>query len=169
LFIILNNKAAMGTIEDYSSGRILASITKAVRFFDAPEESPTDKAQVIRIEEKIEAFKPKVISITEASAYSREAETVALGERVCRALHPESEFTESVFLDELAEAMIRAGKARVATADEAEASLKGNSRHPIIISMVSGKYQELCPSNRQDCVYWRAEQRGMHCLKRKQA
>lgn len=158
----------MGTIEDYSSGCILENITKALRFLDAPEESCTDKSMAIRIEEKIKAFKPQVISFAEASAYIHKAKTVALGERVCRALRPESEFTESVFLDELAQAMIRAGKARVATAEEAEESLNRDAGHTLIISMVSGKYQEICPSNRQDCVYWRAEKRGMHCLKRKQ-
>ncbi|NTU44120.1 MAG: hypothetical protein HGA99_01155 [Chlorobiaceae bacterium] len=157
----------MGTIEDYSSGRILESIAKAVRFFDAPEESLTDKAQAIRIEKKIREFEAKVIPFSEASRCIRQAKTIALGERVCRALNPGSEATESVFLDELAEAMIGAGKASAVKAEEAENSLKIHPGHPLIISMVSGKYQEICPSCMQDCVYWRAEKRGMHCLKRK--
>ncbi|NTW69058.1 MAG: hypothetical protein HGB23_04335 [Chlorobiaceae bacterium] len=156
----------MGTIEDYSSGCILENITKALRFLDAPEESCTDKSMAIRIEEKIKAFKPQVISFAEASAYIHKAKTVALGERVCRALHPESQLTESVFLDELAETMIGAGKARTASVEEAENSLKRDSGHPLIISMVSGKYQEICPSCQSDCVYWRAEKRGIRCIKR---
>ena len=156
----------MGTVEDYRTGRILESIQKALRVFGDREESLTSKAQAIRIQEKIQEFEARVLSIAEASAAIRKAGKVALGERVCRALHPDSVSTESVFLDELADAMILSGKARAASAEEAEVALKKHSCHPLVISKVSGKYQEICASVPSDCVFWRAEKKGLHCLKR---
>ena len=157
----------MGTIEDYSSGKILDDIKTVWHIFDGPEGSLSDNPQAIRIQKKIRAFKPKILSFPEASTCIQNAAKVALGERVCRTLNPGSVSTESVFLDELADAMIQSGQARPATAEEAEIALKKHSRHPLIISMVSGRYQEICASYSPDCVYWKAEKRGLHCLKHK--
>ncbi|AAM73063.1 MAG TPA: hypothetical protein DEB17_09505 [Chlorobaculum sp.] len=44
---------------------------------------------------------------------------VAAGDWVCRVLHPASPETQTVFLDELAEAMAGSGKAEVVTVAEA--------------------------------------------------
>ena len=75
--------------------------------------------------------------------------------------------TESVFLNELAVAMASVGKARMATLEEAEECLQKSSGHPLIISKVSGRYLEICPSYQPYCVYRQAEKRGLHCLQRK--
>lgn len=157
----------MGTTEDYSTGRILENIRKALHVFDSTEGSLSNNEQALRIQEKIQAFEPRILSFPEASDYIRKASTIALGERVCRVLHPGSVSTESVFLDELAEAMICSEQARLASIEDAEQTLKKHSSHPLIISLVSGRYQEICASYPPDCVYWRTEKRGLHCLKRK--
>jgi hypothetical protein len=157
----------MGTIEDYSTGRISESIRKALRFFDNPAESSIDNAQAVRIQDRILTFRPMIMSISEASDFIRKASGIALGERVCRVLNPDSVSTESIFLDELAEAMILAGKARLVSLEDALLSLENNSGHPLVISNVSGRYLEICASYQPDCVYWRAEKHGLRCLKRK--
>jgi hypothetical protein len=157
----------MGTIEDYSTGRVLENIRKALHVFDSMEGSLSNNEQAVRIHKKIQEFEPRILSVPEASVYIRKAAIIALGERVCQALHPGSVSTESVFLDELAEAMISSGQARLASIEDAEQTLKKHSHHPLIISKVSGKYQEICASYPPDCVYWSAEKRGLHCLKHK--
>ena len=157
----------MGTTDDYSTGRVLENIRKALHVIDSTEGSLSNNEQAVRIHKKIQKFKPRILSFPEAAIYIRKAVTIALGERVCRALHPGSVSIESVFLDELAEAMISSGQARLASIEDAEQTLKKHSRHPLIISKVSGKYQEICASYPPDCVYWRAEKRGLHCLKHK--
>ncbi len=157
----------MGTTDDYSTGRILENIRKALHVFDSTEGSLTNNEQALRIQEKIQEFKPRILTFPEASDYIRKAAIIALGERVCRALHTKSVSTDSVFLDELAEAMIRSGQARLASIEDAEQTLKKHSSHPLIISMVSGRYQEICASYPPDCVYWKAEKKGLHCLRRK--
>ena len=159
------NGNPMGTVEDYRTGRVLGNIQKAVHVFGDREESLTSKAQAIRIQEKIQEFEARVLSFSEASASIRKARKIALGERVCRALHPKSVSTESVFLDELAEAMILSGQARAVSIEDAEGALKKHSCHPLVISKVSGKYQEICASVPSDCLFWRAEKRGLHSLK----
>lgn len=157
----------MGTIEEYSTGAILESISKVLRFFESTSGPLGSEQKGLQLQQKIQAFEPLILTFAEASEYIRDATTIALGERVCRALHPESLSTESVFLDELAIEMIRSGKARAVTVEDAESSLRANSGHPLIISKVSGRYQEICASCKADCVFWRAEKRGLHCLKRK--
>ena len=157
----------MGTTEDYSTVRILENIRKALHVFESTKESLSDNEQAAGIQKKIQAFEPRILSFPEATIYIRKAAIIALGKRVCQALHPGTVSTESVFLDELAEAMIRSGKARLASIEDAEQALKKHSSHPLIISMVSGRYQEICASYPPDCVYWRAEKRGLHCLKHK--
>ncbi|NTW52543.1 MAG: hypothetical protein HGB22_08145 [Chlorobiaceae bacterium] len=158
----------MGNIEDYRSGAILDGIRKALSVFDSGNALPIDDERIGHLIEKIRAFEPMCITIAEASIFIRNAKAIAHGERVCRPLHPGSELTQSVFLDELAEAMILSGSAEQATAEEAEQLLQQSSGNPLIISMISGRYQEICASHTMSCVYWRAEKRGVHCLKRRE-
>jgi hypothetical protein len=157
----------MGSIEDYSSGTILGSIRRVVDVLNTVNMQPLDEKTLVRVKEKIRAFEPVCLSLAEASIFIRNARVLALGERVCRPLHPGSPSTRSVFLDELAEAMIRSGLAEPVTAEDAESSLDQNPGHPLIISMVSGRHQEICASHQPDCVYWLAEKHGLHCLKRR--
>jgi hypothetical protein len=156
----------MGTIEDYRSGRILTSIGKALQIIGNSETCIDKTPQGLRIKEKICEFEPVVVSSDEAVAAVRNSGTVAIGERVCRPLHSESEFTESVFLDELAEAMIESGHARAASAEEASRILTAHSGHPLVMSKVSGRYLEICASSPESCVFWQAEKNGARCFKR---
>ena len=156
----------MGTIEDYGSGRILKSIGKALQVIGA--KSLADDPAASHVAQKICEFEPVVVSITGAIAAIGDARTLAVGERVCRPLHPGSEVTGSVFLDELAEAMIDAGHARRASIEEAAQTLDAGKGHPLVMSKVSGRYLEICASVREGCVFWQAERQGVRCIKRKQ-
>ncbi len=157
----------MGTIYDYIGGKILEDISKALHVFRKNEGSLADADIGKRMLSNIAEFEPAVINIYEAANAVRNARTVAIGERVCRTLHPGSIFTESVFLDELADAMLQKGFAEKCSAEEAESVLRKYPNHPLIISKVSGKHQEICRSHPPECVYWLAEKHGLKCLKRK--
>jgi len=110
-------------------------------------------------------FALRVIDKSKAAAHIREAATCAIGPRVCYALHPESVFTESIFLDELADGMVRAGHARYATPEEAINVVRAYSnRRPIIVANVSGTPREICSSSTKWCVAWNMERRGLKCV-----
>ena len=157
----------MGTIADYTGGFILESIKKALQLFDSTEGPLTQDEKGQRLHKNIKEFEPLILSFNQAAEYIQTATSIAIGERVCRALRPETVFTESVFLNELAVEMEANGNARMATIEEAEECLQKSAGHPLIISKVSGEYLEICPSYPPDCVYWQAEKRGLHCLQRK--
>ncbi|NTU68683.1 MAG: hypothetical protein HGB02_07375 [Chlorobiaceae bacterium] len=159
----------MSNIEDYRSGRILTGIKMALEMIGNNRTGLTETPDALRIKEKICEFEPVVVSLEEAVAAVRDAGTIAIGERVCRPLHPSSEFTESVFLDELADAMIEAGHAHLANNEVAARVLAAHRGHPLVMSKVSGKYLEICASSRESCVFWKAERKGIRCLLRKEA
>ena len=154
----------MGTVANYTGGFILEIIRKASRLFDSTEGSLADNEKGIRLRNNINEFEPLIVSFNQAAEYIRHAKTIAIGERVCRTLHPGSVFTESIFLNELAESLVKVGHARFATIEQAEETLQKSAAHPIIISKVSGEYMEICASYPPECLYWRAEKRGLHCL-----
>jgi len=114
---------------------------------------------------RIKPFEPILTNHRAVSEMINNLSKQAVGERVCRTLFKDSPLTESVFLDDLAIAMGAAGKAQFASKDEAKNTLLKYSRHPIIVSKVSGEYWEICCSMPQDCVYWNLEKRGIQCLK----
>lgn len=58
------------------------------------------------------SFEPQIINMDQAIDIILKSDKCAVGERVCRVLNENSEFTESVFLNSLAEGMIDAGKAQ---------------------------------------------------------
>ena len=157
----------MGTIYDYIGGKILEDISKALHVFRKNEGSLADADIGKRMLSNIREFEPIIITIDQAADFIRNAEKVAIGERVCKILHKDSVFTESVFLDELADAMLQKGFAEKCSAEEAESVLRKYPNHPLIISKVSGKHQEICRSHPPECVYWLAEKHGLKCLKRK--
>lgn len=157
----------MGNIEDYQNGHILKSIGRALQTISNSAPGLDDTPESIRVKQKICEFEPTVISFERAIIAVRSARTIAIGERICRPLHQDSEFTESIFLDELAEAMTEAGHARSAGPAEAEQTLKTHSgQHPLVMSKVSGKYLEICASVPGSCVFWRAEKNGVRCMRR---
>ena len=156
----------MANIDDYVSGKILTDTKWAfflLKFVKVPILGYKIKKELII---KVKAFEPKVINIKLASLLINESQKCAAGERVCRVLYKNSEFTESVFLDGLAEGMTKIGSARYVTKQEAIRILKKYSNRPLIISKVSGSYVELCRSWPPKCVYWNMERCGLKCLEK---
>jgi hypothetical protein len=156
----------MGKIEEYADGSILDGIEKVLKVLGEGEAKLSGNPLTRHIHEKIIEFRPKVVSIREASALINQASSVAIGERVCHSLHPGSVATGSVFLDELAVAMTEAGKAGTASAEAAVLALQAHSGHPLVVSAVSGKYQEICASCPSECVFWKAEKKGLRIWRR---
>jgi hypothetical protein len=156
----------MGRIEEYRTGRILEGISKALQVIDSSTHGHDSSPEFVRVKQKIREFEPVVISRAEAGGFIQGARKIAIGERICRALHPGSEFTESVFLDELADAMIEAGHGRPASHGEALRVLEAHPGHPLVMSKVSGRYLEICSSTKTGCVFWIAERNGIRCMKR---
>lgn len=157
----------MGTTEEYTDGKILQDITKALGVFRQTEGSLVDTDTGKRMLGNLREFEPILTTIEQAVDRLHNASIIAKGERVCRTLHPASVLTESVFLDELAEAMIQKGLAIRCTAVEAEKTLRNYPKSPLVISKVSGKHQEICRSHPPECVYWLAEKRGLKCFTRR--
>jgi hypothetical protein len=157
----------MATIGEYAGKSILKSIAKTLQYFNTVTGQLPDNEQSRHIRQKIDAFDPLLLTHDQALDYIRNAETIALGERVCRDVNPESVYTESVFLDDLALAMIASEQAQRASFDDALKCLEKHTCRPLIISRVSGRYQEICASVPSECVYWRAEKKGINCLKHK--
>ena len=155
----------MADVKDYATGKILRDTKIALlslKFVKIPIIGPMIGRELLR---RVKRFEPKLIDMETASNLIREAEKCAVGERVCRAIHKNSEFTESVFLDELAEALVSAGRARYVTKEEAiNTSKKYNDS--MILSKVVGKYMEICRSSPDVCVYWNMERCGLRCLNR---
>lgn len=137
---------------------------KAELMLDSRSASVAGDPAFERIREKIVAFRPLWVTAEQAVELIRQAEMIAVGERVCRTLHPESPLTQTVFLDELAEAMAGVEKAEIVMAAEAIRLINRQSRQRFIASMVSGKYLELCAAWPPDCVFCKAEWTGIRCI-----
>jgi len=154
----------MSTTDDYLTGKIVEGIKKAEMVLDSRSAFEAGDPAFERIREKIVAFRPVWLTSEQVVELIRQAKIVAVGERVCRVLHPESPVTQTVFLDELAEAMAEAGKAEIVTAAEAMQVVNRQSRQRFIASMVSGRYLELCAAWPPDCVFCKAERAGICCF-----
>lgn len=154
----------MSTTDDYRTGKVVEGIKKAEMVLDNREAVASGDPVFEHIREKIVAFRPVWIAKEQALELIQRAEIVAIGERVCRALHPESPETQSVFLDELAGAMAEVRKARIVSAAEAICVIERQSRHRLIASMVGGNYLELCAAWPPDCVFCKAERAGIRCF-----
>jgi hypothetical protein len=103
--------------------------------------SPRGKALL----EKFAPSDPTLIMESEAArVIGASAARCAVGERGCFKLVPGATFSETIFLDELADAMVGAGKAKMVTREEAVATLGKYQRHPKVLSKLSGRPLELC-------------------------
>jgi len=155
----------MANISDYVSGKIISDVKKAlflIKWINIPFIGAKIKKLLTR---HIKPFEPILTNHSAVSEMINNSSKQAVGERVCRTLFKDSPLTESVFLDELAIAMVAAGKAQFSSKNEAKNTLLKYTRQPIIISKISGKYMEICCSMPQDCIYWNMEKRGIKCLK----
>ncbi len=157
----------MATVDDYTSGRIQQQAAQVLAFLTSADDSLAGSEKGEQIAAGIRTFQPQLIDMVEAAQRIRAARRCAIGPRVCYANDPEVEFTEAVFLDELAEGMAAAGKAELVGKEKAVSTLAKYEKNPLVLSTVSGKPMELCRSSRQTCICWNMEKRGLMCLKRR--
>ena len=151
----------MAAIDDYASGRILHAIRRAhraLRFMRVPVAGRCIGAMM---ERRMESFATVPITMDIARGALRRSRCCSSGPRVCSPLFPESPASEAIFLDDLAEAMAGAGKARMVTGEEAVRILERYPEQPLLCSKVSGRYLEICRSEPSVCIYWKMRQAGM--------
>lgn len=149
----------------YTSGKAAADTKKGLlwlKFIRYPLIGPTIAKILL---DGAEEFEPEVVDITDASKLIRQSLKCAVGERVCRTNHKNSEVTESVFLDELAVGMVNAGKARYVPFENAIETLqKYSNDHPLILSHISKKPMEICCSSVGNCIYWNMQRSNLRVL-----
>jgi hypothetical protein len=109
-------------------------------------------------------LEPKKIAIDGAVKLIEDSQKCAIGARVCLAVHKDAPVTKSVFLDGLATGMTGVGKARLVTKSQAIEEIKKYGKKPIIVSKVSGKYSEICPTWPLKCLYWNMEKHNLKCI-----
>lgn len=154
----------MATVNDYTSGKVVDNVKLTnifLKFVNIPILGPFIGNKLL---EKIKTFDPRIISIDEASDIILRSNKCAVGERVCRVINKNSQFTESVFLNGLAEGMIEASKAKPIEKEAAINTLKKYPKNPLILSKVSGEYSEICRSTPQYCVFFNLKRCNMKCL-----
>jgi hypothetical protein len=156
----------MANVDDYTSGKVLEQAAQALSFLKSADDSLAGSDMGNLMLEKISAFQPRLLDMAEAEQRIRSADRCAVGPRLCCPNSPEAEFSEAVFLDELAEGMVAAGKAEMVSKEKAVESLAKYKKNPLVASTVSGKPMELCRTFPETCVYWNMEKRGLMCLKR---
>ncbi len=154
----------MADIHDYTTGKIIENYKKAticLALLRIPIIGDMVGGKVVT---KTLAFEPKLIDKETASGLIQKSSKCAVGERVCREVYKDSEYTEAVFLDELAEGMVDAGKAKYVDGNEAVETLEKYTKNPLIISKVSGKYLEICATLPKTCIYWNMHRHGLRCI-----
>jgi hypothetical protein len=152
----------MATVEDYGSGRILRSIRLAHLGLTAAR-SPLIGPMIARIlEEQMEPLGIHPITMDDAKAIIEGCRCCAAGHRVCQPLFPGSVPSASVFIDELAERMADAGKARMVANNLAIETLSKYPDNPLLLSKVSGRYLEICRSDPDVCIYWKMRMNGLN-------
>jgi hypothetical protein len=157
---------SMATIEDYVSGRLHAEAKAVISLLTSADESLAGTSVGKALLVKVEPFDPVLLSAEEAAQVIRAATRCAVSERMCIGICPEAAFSESILLDDLADALVEAGKARAATQDEAIATLGKYEQNPKVLSKASGKPAELCCTSPRACIYWNMERRGLKCVRR---
>jgi hypothetical protein len=157
----------MANVDDYTSGRILEQATQALSFLKSADDSLAGSEMGDLMLAKISTFQPRLLDMAEAGQQIQSAGRCAVGPRLCCPNNDQGQFTEAVFLDELAEGMVAAGKAEMVSKEEAMDTLAKYKQNPLVISTVSGKPMELCRTSPETCVYWNMEKRGLMCLQRK--
>ena len=157
---------SMATVEDYTSGRLHAEAKALLSLLKDSEESLAGSPVGKAILEKVEGFDPVLLEPEEAARVIFASTRCAVAERMCLGIYPHAEFSESILLDDLADALVAVGKARSTTKEEAVATLEKYKRSPKVLSKVSGKPGELCCTLPEVCIYWNMERRGLPCIRR---
>jgi hypothetical protein len=150
----------MASLADYESGRIKNQIVRArtaMHFLSVPVVGRFVRE---KLQDRIRDFNLRCIPVETASDVIREARCCAAGERVCYSCSDKTHFSESVFLDELAEVMVASGQAHFVSGDEAVTTLLKYPDNPLVIARISGKDSEICCSYPKDCIYWNMKAHG---------
>jgi hypothetical protein len=154
----------MSTVEEYKSGEAAKAVKTAWQAMKAIEgDLAADEIGKVIID-TVRGLSPQKIELSRAAELIAQADKCAKGERVCRCQFPGSPRSESVFLDELAEGLVQAGKAEFVTPGQAVKVLENGKGKPIVVTKVEGKYMEICRTWHEHCVYWNLEKRGVRCL-----
>ena len=156
----------MAEVKDYITGKICQDIKKTLALLSKTKEPLAGTPIGLAIAKELKKLRPRKITLQDAMILIREAQKCAVGRRVCDAVHPDSRYAESVFLDELADGMVGAGKARYVTCEEAEETLEKYWQGPLIVTSVSGKYMEICRTYPKNCIYWNIEKHKFPCIER---
>lgn len=155
----------MTDVNDYVTGKVVKDTRLGfflLKFVNLPLIGSSVRNRMINGTKK---YAPRTIEMEEASKLIQNSRKCALGERVCQVLHRESELTQSVFLDELADGMVQAGKAKYAPKNKAINTLRNYSKkHVMILSTVDKKPMEICCSSKETCIYWNMERNGLRCV-----
>jgi len=156
----------MATIRDYTSGQVLRHVRMAFSIFDSSD-GPLDNSDIGRaMAAEVNNYEPVILTMEQSAEYINNSSRCASGQRVCGELFPDTPRTESVFLDDLADGMVESNRARYVSKEQAVSILESYPKNPIVMSMVSGKYAEICRTFPEKCIYWNMEKRGLHCLKK---
>lgn len=150
----------MAELSDYGSKKIKSHIIitrLALHLLAYPIIGPHIRK---KLQEMIKDFQLHQETMETVSLLIRNAERCAVGERACASCSRNSPITESVFLDDLAVAMVRSGQARFVNGDEAITILEKYPDNPLIVARISGKAQEICRSYPKDCIYWNMKKNG---------
>lgn len=156
----------MAEISDYTTGKILSDTKLALRMIKLLNVPLIGLLIGKKLVKKIKSFEPYLINFNIASFFINKSTKCAVGERVCKTLHQRSKPTMSIFLDELADAMVAAGKANYVTKIQAHTELK-KYRQPIILSKVSDNFAEICCTIPEDCIFWNMERKGFKVVSKR--
>ncbi len=158
----------MATLEDYVSGKTVVQVQRTIEALSKAEQPLLGSKTGNRAMETARELDPRILIQEEAEEIIGKAEKCATGERVCRAGFPDSPLTEAVFLDELADGMVGASKARYVGKQEALEILAKYPERPLVMSKVTGtgKHMELCRTYPGTCVYWNMVKRGLPVLRK---
>jgi len=160
----------MSTVDDYASGRVLEGVKKTEQMIDDFNRTKDSKIRNALKEKSKDSERYHFLAdMTELEALIRNAKKVAIGPRVCLEIHQDcKQPMDSVFLDELAGALVSVGKARKATKKEASLLLKKGleNGYPHIVTIVSGRPLELCNTCNECCVLWKREKLGIKCIRK---
>ncbi len=150
----------MATADDYASGRILRSIRIGHAILSLAPIPVLGRTLAGALVKKLPAPAIKPVPGSAAREIIARSRCCAAGIRVCQPLFPDAPVTEAIFLDDLAERMVAAGKAVMLPPDQAREVLDRYPKNPVILSPVEGRYQEICCSDPATCLYWRIRRTG---------
>ena len=156
----------MPSIEEYKNGQAARVVKKNVDAMRSVSESIKGSKRADNLLKQIEELEP--IKVTEEGAinFIDNADKYAIGERICKCMFKDAPHTNSVFLDELAEGLVKANKAEFVTKEKAIKILKEGHGRPIVVTRVEGKYLEICRTYPKNCIYWNMEKHKLKCIKK---